>query len=389
MRHFRRLSSTATVLLVISALLLPAGAQSPLAFVLDTDASRKVEAEAIAQDLRAIGVNLEVRVWERTALLDRIRAGERQAYLTDWGSAFFDPFDLAVPKLKTKDRGNFSFYSSAEIDRLLDAGISITDSASRKEAYHKVQDILFRDAPWIFGYFRQEAQAASNAIENWEPAMDSRINLHDVRVTRGSVIVVALNTNSLISLDPAMFRDRKTETVIRNIFDALVTRTTKDQVVLELAVGWKHPTPTTYEFTLRRGPTFHNGSPVTADDVVFTFERILKDGGVGGQSSPRKGLLGPLQRVEKIDESTIRFVLERPFPVFLQALVHFQIVPKGYIQQVGDRAFSERPIGAGPFRFVRARRIPRSCCSATTGTTVAPPTSRRSGPPRQPAPCSG
>ncbi len=354
MRAHQVLAVLGVALAVAATPVRPAvGQAQPLTFVLDTEAFRKVEAEAIAQDFRALGANVEVRVWERTALLDRMRAGERQAYLTDWGSAFFDPFDLAVPKLRTKDRGNYSFYTNPEVDRLLDAAIGGSDVAARREAYFKVQDILYRDAPWIFGYFRQEAQAAAAVVENWEPAMDSRINLHDVRLTRGNVIVVALNTNSIITLDPAMHRDRKTETVIRNIFDGLVTRTTRDRVVLELASGWRQPSPTTYEFTLRRGATFHNGDPVTVDDVVFTFERILKEGGVGGQSSPRKGLLGPLQRVERVDDSTVRFVLERPFPVFLQALVHFQIVPRRYIQQVGDRAFAERPIGAGPFRFVQ------------------------------------
>ncbi len=340
-----------TALLLSAALLIPAGAQTQtLTFVLDVEAFRKLEAEAIAQDLRAVGATVEVRVWERTALTDRIRAGERQAYMQDWGSAYFDPFDLGVPKLKTKDRGNFSFYSNPEVDRLLEAGVTGTDEARRREAYFKVQDIIFQEAPWIFGYFRDDTHGAASVVENWEPAMDSRINLHDVRLARGSVIVVALNTNSLVSLDPAMHRDRKSETVIRNMFDGLVTRTTRDRVVPQLAESWRQTSPTTYEFTLRRGPTFHNGDPVTADDVVFTFERILKGDAAGlGQ---RKGLLGPLQKVEKVNETTVRFTLEQPFPVFLQAIVHFQIVPMKYVQQVGDRAFAEKPIGAGPFRFV-------------------------------------
>lgn len=348
-----RWSITASIALIITGLLLlPAGAQQQLSFVLDTEAFRRVEAEAIAQDLRAVGANAEVRVWERTALLDQVQRGQRQAYLTDWGSAYFDPFDLGVPKLKTRDRGNFSFYSSPEVDRLFDQASTGTDEARRRDAYFKIQEILYRDTPWIFGYYRQEAQAASTVIENWEPAMDSRINLHDVRITKGSVIVVALNTNSLITLDPAMHRDRKTETVIRNIFDGLVTRTTRDRVVPELATAWRQTSLTTYEFTLRRGATFHNGDPVTVDDVVFTFDRALREGAIAGQSSPRKGLLGPLQRVEKVDDSTVRFTLSEPFAVFLQALVHFQIVPMRYIQQVGDRAFAERPVGAGPFRFL-------------------------------------
>jgi peptide/nickel transport system substrate-binding protein len=152
-----------------------------------------------------------------------------------------------------------------------------------------------------------------------------------------------------------MFRDRKTETVLRNIFDGLVTRTTRDAVVLELASAMRQPSPTVYEFTIRPGVTFHNGDPMTADDVVFTFERILKEGAIAGQSSPRKALLGPLDRVERVGDSAVRFTLARPFPVFLQALVHFQIVPRRYIQQVGDRAFAERPVGTGPFKYIAGR----------------------------------
>ncbi len=354
MKLLRILWGSAAILLLGVTLFQPVSAQlQPLAFVLDAEAFRTVEAEAIAQNLRAVGANVEVRLWDRTMLLDKIQAGERQAYLTDWVSAFFDPFDLGVPKLKTKDRGNYSFYSNAEVDRLLETGSTGSDDGRRKDAYFKVQDILHSDTPWIFGYYRQEAQAASSAVENWEPAMDSRINLHDVRITRGDVIVVGLNTNSIVTLDPAMHRDRKTETVIRNIFDGLVTRTTKDRVVPQLATIWTQTNPTTYEFVLRSGATFHNGDPVTVDDVVFTFERVLREGGVGGKSSPRKSLLGPLQRVEKVDENTVRFVLEKPFPVFLQAMVHFQIVPKRFIQQVGDATFAENPVGAGPFRFVQ------------------------------------
>jgi peptide/nickel transport system substrate-binding protein len=59
--------------------------------------------------------------------------------------------------------------------------------------------------------------------------------------------------------------------------------------------------------------------------------------------------------VEKVNAHQVRFVLDHPFPVFLQALVHFQIVPKNYIQTVGDETFAREPIGAGPFKFVRGK----------------------------------
>mgnify|MGYP000103040995 CR=1 FL=1 len=168
----------------------------------------------------------------------------------------------------------------------------------------------------------------------------------------GGTVVVGLATDSIVTLDPAAYSDRPTETVIRNIFDGLVTRTTDNEVVLELAESYRWIDDTTVEFVLKQGVTFHNGEPLTADDVVYTFERILTEGGICGESSPRKGFLGPMTRVEKVDDYTVRFHFESAWAPFMQMLVHNQIVPKDYLEEVGCEAFAQAPVGAGPFRFV-------------------------------------
>ncbi len=123
-----------------------------------------------------------------------------------------------------------------------------------KDAYFKVQETVFNDAPWIFGYFLQNIEAASADVENWSPAMDNRVNLHDVGLKKGDTITVGMNVNAFVTLDPAMHRDRDTETVIRNMFDGLVTRTNGSEVVPELAEGWEEVNPTTY-VSLRCAPT--------------------------------------------------------------------------------------------------------------------------------------
>jgi len=169
---------------------------------------------------------------------------------------------------------------------------------------------------------------------------------------RGGTLVVGLAADSIVTLDPAAYSDRPTETVIRNIFDGLVTRTTDNEVVLELAESYQWIDDTTIEFVLKKGVTFHNGEPLTADDVVYTFERILADDGICGEASPRKGFLGPMTRVEKVDDYTVRFYFESPWAPFMQMLVHNQIVPKDYLEEVGCEAFAKAPVGAGPFRFV-------------------------------------
>lgn len=168
---------------------------------------------------------------------------------------------------------------------------------------------------------------------------------------RDFALVVGIR-NSILTLDPAMHRDRETETVIRNMFDGLVTRTTKNEIIPEIAESWEQLSPTEYIFKIRQGITFHNGEALNAEDVVFTFDRLTSEGAVDGETSPRKGLLGTLGRVEKVDDYTVKFILSEPWPILLAMLPHQQIVPKDYIEEHGNQYFAEHPVGAGPFKFV-------------------------------------
>jgi peptide/nickel transport system substrate-binding protein len=103
-----------------------------------------------------------------------------------------------------------------------------------------------------------------------------------------------------------------------------------------------------YEFTLRAGAKFHDGSPVTAEDVKFSFERYR-----GTSAALMKERVAA---VETPDERSVRFVLKKPWPDFLtfysSATGAGWIVPKKYVQQVGEDGFKKAPIGAGPYRFV-------------------------------------
>jgi peptide/nickel transport system substrate-binding protein len=155
-------------------------------------------------------------------------------------------------------------------------------------------------------------------------------------------------TTSVVTLDPAAYSDRATETVIRNVFDGLVTRTTDNQVIPELAQDYRWVDDATVEFDLKQGVRFHNGDELTADDVVFTFERILNQD-IGAQ---RRGFVQEVSGVSRVSDHRVRFHLRGPWPVFLQMLVHNQIVPKDYVTRVGDVEFARKPVGCGPFAFV-------------------------------------
>lgn len=108
----------------------------------------------------------------------------------------------------------------------------------------------------------------------------------------------------------------------------------------------------TYTFALRRGVKFHDGSDFTAEDVKFTFERLLK-------VSPRKSNLAMIERIDVVDPHTVRFRLKQAGPLFLQGVGMWfsQITPKqNSEQQLQKHGQILEPVGTGPYRLVEWRR---------------------------------
>jgi peptide/nickel transport system substrate-binding protein len=170
----------------------------------------------------------------------------------------------------------------------------------------------------------------------------------------GGTMVIGLSAE-IMTLDPADYRDTTTETVIRNMFDGLVTRSSDGRVLLQLAESATLIDDVTWEFVLKQGVTFHNGEDLTAEDVKFTFDRIITENAIEypePHTSPRKGLIGPVESAEIVDDYTVRLHLSAPFPAAMQMLVHQQIVPKDYFEEVGTEGFIAAPVGSGPFKFV-------------------------------------
>lgn len=156
------------------------------------------------------------------------------------------------------------------------------------------------------------------------------------------------------TLDPAMHRSRTVAAVVGNICDTLVTRDAEMRYAPQLAASWEVEGETRWVFRLREGVRFHNGDPLTAEDVKFTIDRII--GAVPGlPPSPRKDLLGPVAGAEVPDERTVAIITEAPYPILDKKLVFEPICPRGYFEQVGPDEFARRPVGAGPFRLLEWR----------------------------------
>lgn len=155
----------------------------------------------------------------------------------------------------------------------------------------------------------------------------------------------------LVSLDPTDYRDRITQMVLKNLFDSLTTRDARMAVVPQLAESWRTVNDTTWEFRLKRGVRFHNGDPFTAEDVRYTLDRVIREGGLDGRTSPRKGLLGRLAGVTVIDSHTVHIRTENPWPILPLMLTLQEMVPKRYMERVGSLEFQRKPVGTGPFQF--------------------------------------
>lgn len=191
----------------------------------------------------------------------------------------------------------------------------------------------------------------TNPTEVTAPATEAPV------VSEPQTIIVALAAAPQ-TLDPADHRDRTSETVIRNMFDGLVTRDNVSGVHNELATDLTWTDDTTLAITLRQGVKFHDGTEMTADDVVFTFDRIIKENAIEypeAHTSPRKGLIAPLASIEKTGDYAVVMHFTAPFPTAMQMLVHQQILSKAYLESVGTEGFIAAPIGTGPFKFVSAQ----------------------------------
>ncbi|HZK92329.1 MAG TPA: ABC transporter substrate-binding protein [Stellaceae bacterium] len=134
------------------------------------------------------------------------------------------------------------------------------------------------------------------------------------------------------------------------IHDALVRPYPGYKMGPSLAEKWEESEDgKTYEFTLRPNLKFHNGDPLTAEDVKFSFDRYKG----AGASTIREHV----ESVEIVNPLVVRFHLKEPWPDFMTfygttASAVGIVLPKHYIEQVGDDAFKKHPVGAGPYKFV-------------------------------------
>lgn len=151
------------------------------------------------------------------------------------------------------------------------------------------------------------------------------------------------------TLDPRLMRDTGAYRATDLIYDGLVQLAPDLKPQPALALSWENPEPTVWIFRLRPNVKFHDGSPFTAEDVVFTYQTILNP----SSNAPMRALFTPVKSIEAVDPLTVKFTLSAPYAPLLSYL-DIGIVSKKYVEGGGDTAL--KPVGAGPMKLGDWRR---------------------------------
>lgn len=173
-------------------------------------------------------------------------------------------------------------------------------------------------------------------------------------------ITVAVQANPLV-LDPIMSESNVAYRVVYNIFDTLIDTDYLDNLKLKpgLATSWRRIDGKTLELSLRQNVKFHNGETMTADDVVYTFSPQRLNSEVAQQANVVAAYWRNLDRVEKVDDLTVRVIMKVDDVLLEHRLANWsaQIVSaQGFRTAGGWEAWGRKPIGTGPFRVVELRR---------------------------------
>jgi len=173
------------------------------------------------------------------------------------------------------------------------------------------------------------------------------------------IVAVPDDTNNM---DPRIGMGSVRSSYIRQVYESLVDVDAQGKPVPGLALAWKPVSDLVWEFTLRRGVTFHNGEAFNADTVLFNLDRMfrrnldrwgIKD--VAAGTSFEK-VYPTVARWEKTGDYTVRIHTSEPVPNLWDVIGREPLVPKDYTVKNGVEAINERPVGTGPWKMVAWKR---------------------------------
>jgi peptide/nickel transport system substrate-binding protein len=204
---------------------------------------------------------------------------------------------------------------------------------------------------------------ANGALKKWENlkmAMSSRRKVLAaglVMLLAGSLVGTEATAQSgtirtaqsvdVLTLDPSKNTAAFALNVYQNVFGTLAVINRDGSVGADVAESWKaEKDNTVWTFKIRPGMKFHNGDPVTVDDIVWTYEKIL-----GEAKSPVRSYIKAVAAVEKVGSDSVRITTKTPFATFNRTVSLVSILPRKAYTDLGEKKFALKSIGSGPFKI--------------------------------------
>jgi peptide/nickel transport system substrate-binding protein len=161
--------------------------------------------------------------------------------------------------------------------------------------------------------------------------------------------LITAQSGDVSKFDPHYSTSSNDVRVSFNLFDNLTSRHPDGKLYPGLATEWKLEGPTTWRFKLRQGVKFHNGDPLTSADVKYSIERTYDP----AAKTMVATVFGTIEKIDAPDASTVVITTKKPDPLLAARLAFYggQVVPKKYLESVGNDAFNAKPVGSGPVRF--------------------------------------
>jgi peptide/nickel transport system substrate-binding protein len=354
----------------------PAGVPVPKITVLsNVQAADPIEFETtrlLVENMKELGLDAEHQAmpWEQQA--DLVWFNRNDWQMTAWRMVGrperMDPDEFVVNLFSSdtaEDGYNFVGYTNPEYDALAQKQRGIVDRDERRQVIFEAQEIIARDVPYI--YVAHPKLPFAYRSDVWNP--DSIVEAQGIGIKNfwtwiqaepvGDQKSMIVNTGDVIqAINPLYISGDADSRITEIIWDRLM-RIGPDGLAEPWAaekVEWEDDVNVLV--TLREGMLWHDGEPVTPDDVVFSFQAPMAD-----EAPMYKPFVGKIANIEVVDDRTVRFTLSEPWVAFETAsLAKLNLIPKHIWEPIltdlagsEDNAESyqeEIPIGSGPYKFV-------------------------------------
>ena len=211
-----------------------------------------------------------------------------------------------------------------------------------------------------FSSYRQKSNSSASSLLSGLLLVVCSLHFVIYAKPANALTLKVANQGDALSMDPHSLNESLQLMVNSQVYEALVMRDREFKLAPGLATSWKQTAPTIWHFELRKNVKFHDGTPFTADDVIFSYERAKGDG------SDVKAYVGQIKEIRKVNDHSIDIVTNAPFPILPELITQWFIMSKKWCEDNSatkpvdrrkgiENAASFKANGTGPFR-VRERQ---------------------------------